>query len=75
MKVYLARYCPCIFESSYGTLSIHKTREGAENAMNNHRNEELKSFTEMLEGSKNDDFDLVFGEHEGWDVKEEDLLD
>jgi hypothetical protein len=30
MKVYLAQYNDCIFESSFATLSIHFSKEGAE---------------------------------------------
>ena len=40
MKVYIATYCPCIFESSYGVISVHKTKRGAEVAMEFHKEEE-----------------------------------
>jgi len=33
MKVYEFLYCGCIFESSYATVSIHKTKQGAYKAM------------------------------------------
>lgn len=33
MKVFLAQWNPCIYESAFETLSIHKTREGADAAI------------------------------------------
>lgn len=35
--VYLACYCPCIYESSYATLSTHRTKLGAFKAMRAHK--------------------------------------
>jgi len=37
MILYGFRYCPCIYESSYSTISIHKTKKGAYSAMKKHR--------------------------------------
>lgn len=33
MKVYVAEWCPCVYESAYGVMSIHETRDGAESAL------------------------------------------
>lgn len=33
-------YCPCIYESAWATISIHRTREGAEAAMEAHKGNE-----------------------------------
>lgn len=33
MTIYSFLYCPCIYESSYQTISLHKTKRGAYNAM------------------------------------------
>ncbi len=53
MKIYQFLYCDCIHESSYTTLSLHKTKEGAELAMNTHKElkkiEHEKSVSEMVE--------------------------
>lgn len=35
--VFECLHCPCIYESAYATISIHKSREGAEAAMDAHR--------------------------------------
>lgn len=39
MKVYGFLYNSCIHESSWTTISLHKTREGAEKVMNIHKEE------------------------------------
>lgn len=41
-KVYLAKYNPMIHESCYLTLSVHRTRKGAEMAMEFHKSESIK---------------------------------
>jgi hypothetical protein len=43
MKVYLAEYCACIYESSFEALSIHADKQGAEAAIAAHKAEETKS--------------------------------
>lgn len=40
--VFVALYNPMIHESSYGIISIHKTKRGAEMAMEFHKEEERK---------------------------------
>lgn len=37
MKIYEASYCPCCFESTPYALSLHRTREGAQKALDEHR--------------------------------------
>ncbi len=37
MKVYAAKHCPCIYESAYATLSLHKTESGANKAKNSYK--------------------------------------
>ena len=37
--VYKALYCPGVYESAYCTLSIHRTKEGAEKALELHKKE------------------------------------
>lgn len=45
-KVYEAAYNPCIHESVYGTISLHRTRRGADMAMEFHKAERLKEWGE-----------------------------
>jgi len=67
MRVWIAKYCPCIHESSYGIISVHKTKRGAEMAMEFHKEQERKEWEDMeLESS--------FGEHEDWRVDEYEIL-
>ena len=42
MKVYEALYNDCIHESSFATISIHKTKKGAEKAIAFHKMEKIK---------------------------------
>ena len=36
MKVFAAEHCPCIYESLFGVISLHTTREEADVAMWGH---------------------------------------
>lgn len=37
MKIYLATFSPCVFESYRKTISAHKTEEGAQKAIDEHK--------------------------------------
>ncbi len=50
-KLYEFLYCPCIHESAPMTVSIHRTKEGAGQAMEKHKMEELKEWEEIHKGS------------------------
>ena len=65
-KVYAFRYCPCIFESGFITVSIHKSIEGAENAMKKHQEELLHIHNEMY---KDEEY-IEFGSYQSWDIQE-----
>ena len=60
-------YNCCIHESSWATVSLHYSKEGAEKAMNEHKQKALDKFNEMY-GQENE-FDFKFGEHEDWCVR------
>ena len=53
MIIYNATYCDCIYESGYSSISLHKTREGAEFAIENHKLKEesdyIKNIMELIE--------------------------
>lgn len=36
-KIWAFQYNDCYYESSYETMSLHKTKEGAEGAMDKHK--------------------------------------
>lgn len=61
-KIYGVMYNPMIHESCYGCLSIHKTRKGAEMAMEFHKKER----------SSEDDYDESI---EYWNIYEYELND
>ncbi len=68
--VWEALYNPMYHESAFCTLSLHKTKEGAEKAVAFHKMEKQKEHEEIY---KNDDDGVPpFNEHnfELWDVRE-----
>lgn len=88
--IYQALYCPCIHESSSGTLSLHKTKEGAEKAVEAHkaliRAEWVDWGNRMCDKSDPEgvgrydtfgDFEkgFPFAQHESWGISETELLD
>ena len=46
MIIYEFLYCSCVHESSYATMSLHKTKEGAEKAMELHKESAMKDYEE-----------------------------
>jgi hypothetical protein len=71
MKVYLTQYNDCIFESSFATLSIHFSKEGAEKTVQEHKDKEYKKWESMDEDYKED---CEFGWDKEWDIKEVEVL-
>ena len=37
MKIYEFLYCPCIYESAWAIVSLHKTKERAKKALKKHK--------------------------------------
>lgn len=69
MIVFEVLYCSCIYESASATISIHSTREGAESAMNKHRENEKKEWNEMYDVDEREhlgEFDAI----KSWAVRE-----
>jgi len=81
MKVYKALCNPMVEESSYDTLSIHKSREGANKVVDDHKAEAFvrwKKHQEWLKNDMGDDYIHCrdeFGRWEDWEVDEVELLD
>lgn len=70
--LYAFLYNSCIHESSWATVSLHYSKEGAEKAMREHKQKELDEFNEMY--ANDNEFEIKFGEHEGWCVKTIEVL-
>jgi hypothetical protein len=67
--LYESLYNPCIHESSAGTISLHRTRKGAEMAVMFHKNKCLKEWEEVYKGVPVE-MQTPFGTHEWWGVNE-----
>ncbi len=73
-KVFEATYNPMVHESGDITLSIHRTREGAEKAIEDHKAIQKKEYDDLY---KNDP-DMVPGKWDDfqyWEVIETELKD
>ncbi len=70
MKVFAFRHSDCIHESAMGTISLHRTKEGAIKAMKKHKVKEKKEWEEMYKGEEPA---FTFGYMEAWDVKETEI--
>ena len=70
--VWVAFYNPMIEESSAGVISIHKTKKGAEMAMDFHKEKERREWAEMYP-TKKDQEEFPFGTFEAWVVDVEEL--
>jgi len=71
--LYSALYCPCVHESAWCTLSVHKTREGANRAIENHKNILTKSLIEAFDGYMSEEEALLQIEWRDWGVEEVEL--
>lgn len=67
--VYEALYCDCIHESVYGTVSLHRTKEGAEAALRDLLSKEAMSQMKWV-----DEITDIFA-HQGWFIRETEIQD
>ena len=65
-KIYAFLYCPNIYESAWATMSLHYSKEGAEKAMEEHKQKELEEWNQLYD---EDEVDFKFGECEDWKVE------
>ena len=70
--LYAFLYNPMIHESGYITISIHRTREGAEKALAWHKNDCIKEWKEIM---KDDLAEFPFGQSQDWRIEEITILD
>ena len=54
-KVFAFQFCDCIYESAYATISLHRTRKGAEDAERKYRDEFLKGYYKYRKFDLEDD--------------------
>lgn len=72
MKVYAFMYNPMIEESAYATMSLHKTRKGAEMALDFHKVTKIKEWRELYPTSK--DEPCKINRFQDWIIKEVEIL-
>lgn len=83
MKIYAFIYNPMVEESGYITVSLHKTKKGAEEALKKHKAERLKEWEAQDKERRarwGDDYEVLsnglnFGVFEDWDIEEREVLD
>lgn len=68
-KVYEFTYSECIYESGCVTQSVHKTRKGAEMALDFHKDKMHKEYLELWEPER-ERKEFPFGHMEAWVIKE-----
>ncbi len=73
--IYEFLYNSCIHESAAATMSLHRTREGAERALEEHKAKERENHKKMIEFDPINYNDNNFGEHEDWYIGEKELMD
>jgi hypothetical protein len=70
--LYAFLYNSCIHESSWATVSLHYSKQGAEKAMQEHKQKALDEFNEMY--ADDNEWDFKFGGHEDWRVETVEVL-
>lgn len=80
MIIYEAMYNPMVEESADCTLSLHKTRAGAEKAIEAHKAQIKKEFENGYWSKLSDKEKELFKDHtwdmfKSWDIHETELLD
>lgn len=76
--IYEALYCCDIHDSSYATLSTHRTRKGAEEAIENHKQKIKAEFDEIYHNSEypvDMTVEMKYDDNQAWTIRETELLD
>jgi len=76
MKIYAATYTPCIYESNYSTISLHKTIKGAKKAIKEHKNIIKKECMEVFSYAKPDPdmiFKVKWDAYKNWKIIEKEI--
>lgn len=75
MKIYAALYCPMTIESSYGTISLHKSKENAEIAMKIHMQGVKDEFDSLYSKEEAEENGFKYDDYKAWCVDEKELLE
>ena len=76
MTVWEFLYCSCTEESASCTMSLHRTKSGAEKAMKKHKAEEKKKHNDMYKRLKvPKSIRIKFGQFKSWSIVETEVLD
>lgn len=73
MILYEFLYCDCIYESSFETISLHYTPEGAQKALEKHKDKKLQEHIKYVKRCENWRFPPKleeFGEFASWKIQE-----
>ena len=75
--VYEFLYNSCVFESAPATMSIHRTRKGAEIALSWHKFETERSYNELYDQVEDYPFknEYPYDSHQSWSIRETILYD
>jgi hypothetical protein len=76
-KVYIAMCNPMIHESCYGVISVHKTRKGAEMAMEFNKAEALREHEKTMKERKADGDTFDYGKYDdfkAWNIFEFEVI-
>lgn len=69
--VYVFYYCPCIYESGYMAVSLHRTMKGAYLAMKEHRLNVFNEWRSKENQYRKSHLDTV---HQDWSIGKKDIL-
>jgi hypothetical protein len=75
--IYAFKYCSCIWESEFATISLHYTKKGATGAMKEHKKKKLEEYNKMckdMEKLGRSKFVPEFGIMEAWHVGKVEIL-
>lgn len=72
--VYEFVYCECIYESGSVTISIHKSKKGAETALTHHKEKEKQEHDEMYKDEPDMLCDMPYDQMKHWSVVETEVL-
>jgi hypothetical protein len=70
--VYAFLYNDCIHESTWRTISTHYSKEGAEKALEQHKQKELDEWNEMYQDDN--EWGFKFGRDEDWCIETIEVL-
>ena len=75
--VYEFLYNSCVFESASATMSIHRTRKGAEIALSWHKFETEREYNQLYSLTEDYSFknEYPYDAHQSWSIRETILQD